>query len=138
MDPETSPPPLCELFGSCIGDSGSLDVSSLLEPPPPADPLLPSLLLFLGCVAFAMTRTLENRLGEDGHRYVAIGFLVAGIAVAGIRFSQSLMYNVSEEIGMAIDLVVAYGLPAIIAAVAGSFVGLGLDARLTPIEQDAP
>ena len=136
MDPESSLPPLCKYFASCLRAGGDLSKFTL-EPPPPADPLLPSVLLFLGCVALAMSPTIDRRFGDDTHRLIAGGLLIAAIVVAGIRMSQSVLYEVREELGMAIDLVVTYGVPAGIAAIAGLVVGGLADDRLTRRHRNA-
>ena len=70
MDPESSPPRLCELTYSCLDSGASFDISTLLRPPTPADSMLPSALLFLACLAFTVMRTL-GRFGETAHRWVA-------------------------------------------------------------------
>jgi hypothetical protein len=135
MDPESSLPPLCEILDTpCLGESA--DISTILRPQPPADPLLPSALLFLACLAWTMRRTLGRRFGEDAHRWAAIALLITGIAVAGIQISDSIAYNVAEEVGMAIDLLATYGLPAAIAIGAGGIAGMAIDDRLTPVTVD--
>jgi len=84
-----------------------------------------------------MSPTIDRRFGEDAHRLIAGAILIAAIVVAGIRMSQSVLYEVREELGMAIDLVVTYGVPSGIAAIAGLVVGGVADDRLTRRDRNA-
>jgi len=128
VDPESSP--LGCLFGGCEPGGSILDGYGglTITPPTPVDSLVPSILLGVAVIIGMNRDALGARLGmgETTHRVVVLGILFAAIAIAGIRVSNSLAYQLNEELGLGIDIVVAYGPSALLAAGLGYVAGLGI------------
>lgn len=131
MDPEPTPDLLEKMRMTFDPAATEALRERLLQGPPPADTLVPAVILGVAAFLWMCQELIRLRVGvsQDVTKLLTGLMLVAALGVAGIR------YQAGDEVSLSIQLIGAYGIPAVIALIVGLVAGSVIADRATPQPQ---